>query len=346
MTYDDPRPVLLRIAKLEERLKERPKPRFGFLSDYSKAISISAFLISIVTTIYSWRKDDLQAHEAARRQFDATMEQLVDIGFKNFEFTAKNRNEPNFGAMAGWFNAQSGLMGNKAIQELAAIDDATIFDYIMVGNTLVSVGQPARASTLFRKAIEIGQQKKRDSDQIASRIIKKVEAKFFGKKIDSSLSDEQRVHDLGSAYTSLGQSLYVEGKSAEAEAAYTAALRTYAESNQSDDLKRTAVSFINKFWAEAVASLDCKSSMAHLRVAAENFADEKKIAENSDWNSIQYELSWGSSHCGSDGKLHGDQPSDISANAASEKPALSDATWPGVNTLPKPLSSQNVRGKH
>src|SRR5260221_3811679 len=144
MTYNDPRPVLVRIAKLEERLKEKRKPRFGFLSDSSKAISISAFIISIVTTGYSWRKDDLQAHEAARRQFVSTMEQLVDIGFKNYEFTAKNKNEPNFGITAGWINAQSGLIVNKAIQDLAAINDASIFDYIMVGNTLVSVGQPAR----------------------------------------------------------------------------------------------------------------------------------------------------------------------------------------------------------
>jgi hypothetical protein len=150
MAYNDPRPVLLRITKLEERLKEKPKRKFGFFSDSSKVISITAFAVSMITTVYSWRKDDLQAHDVTRRQFDSTMEKLVDVGFKNYEFTTKNKDQPNFGVMAGWFNAQSGLMANKAIQQLAAIEDASIFDYLMVGNALVGVAQRAGFANLHR----------------------------------------------------------------------------------------------------------------------------------------------------------------------------------------------------
>jgi hypothetical protein len=66
----------------------------------------------------------------------------------------------------------------------------------------------------------------------------------------------------------------VERKNSDAEEAYTAAIRAYTESNLSEDIKRNAVSFINKFWAEAAVGLDCRSSLAHLRVAADNFPDD------------------------------------------------------------------------
>jgi hypothetical protein len=89
VNYKRRKPLVVRIAKVEERLKEEPKSWFGFLKDSLKMISISAFIVSIVTSIYSWRRDNQQAQEAARRQFDSTIQSYVDMGIKNFEFSTK-----------------------------------------------------------------------------------------------------------------------------------------------------------------------------------------------------------------------------------------------------------------
>jgi hypothetical protein len=338
MTSDDPRSIQLRIAKLQERLSEKPKRRFDFLKDSSKAISISAFVISVVTTVYSWRKEDMQAHEAARRQFDTTMQQLVDRGLTEFEFTAKNRNQPNFGVIAGWFNAQSGLMANRVVQDLAAIDSASMFDYIMVGSTLLKTAQFSRAETLFDRAIKIGLQKKTEHDQIHYKMLRFIQTKLSGEKLDLSLTEEQRTHDLGSAYVSLGESLIGQAKFVDAEKAFGAAIQLLAESNQSDAAKGIGISFIHKTWAEAMASQDCKSAQSHLQTAASYLPDAKKIVEDVDWQSIQYELSWGSTHCGSDGKLHGDGPTTIRPDAQATTPT---SVWPLPNGAQAGLPSGN-----
>jgi len=305
MIDNDQRPVLIRIARLEERLKEKPKLRFAFFKDSSRLISISAFIISIVTTIYSWRKDDIQGHEAARREFDSTMQQVIDIAVKNFEFQVKNKDEKNLGAMNGWFNTQTGLLQNKAIQDLAGLHDASMFDYIVVGN-LLAVGQPARATKLIDKAIEIGLQKKKEHEQIFYRAIAQVQNKLFGEKIDVSISDEQRLHDLGSAYTSLGQALLAQRKADDAQKAYEAAIQLFDKSELPIDAKRNQIAMVYKFWADAEASAasDCNSSLAHLKSGFANFPEVYRVPDNSDWNSIQYELSYVTAYCGSDGKLH------------------------------------------
>jgi tetratricopeptide (TPR) repeat protein len=330
MNSNDPRSVDLRIAKLRERLREKPKTRFEFLKDSSKIISISAFIISVVTTVYSWRKDDLRAHEVARRQFDSTMQQMVDTAFKNFEFTEKHKTEPSFGQLAGWFNAQQGLMGNKVVQDLASVHDASMLDYIMVGYNLVSLGQNSRAATLFERAIEIGHQRKKEHDQIVFKVIRTIETKLFGEKIDLSLSDEQRAHDLVSAYTSLGLSLLNQSKTEDARKAYEAAIQVTTESTLIEPTKRYYLSFIHKNWAEAILMIDCKLALSHLQTAAEYMPEAKKIPEDVDWRSIQNELSWGSAHC--DGKLHGDGPP---ANLAEDHPQNSPSpgpAWPTPNS--------------
>jgi tetratricopeptide (TPR) repeat protein len=303
MTYKDPTPVLLRIAKLEERLKEKPKTRFAFFKDSSKVLSICAFIVSILTTVYSWRKDNVQAHEAARREFYNTMQQTIDIGLKNYDFQIRNKDQPNIGAMSGWFNTQTGLLQNKAVQQLAVIDDASMFDYIVVGY-VVSALQPARATTLFKKAIEIGLQKKKEHNQVLYKAMQKIQSKVFGDKIDISLSEEQRVHDLASTYASLGQVLLAQRRGKEAKEAYEAAMQLWNDANLPEEVKRYQISITYKFWADAEgASLfDCNSYLAHLKQAEEYFPEGSKVAENWNWSSIEYELSHAS--CASDGKFN------------------------------------------
>jgi tetratricopeptide (TPR) repeat protein len=329
MTYKDPIPVLVRIAKLEERLKGKPKTRFAFFKDSSKIIAVSAFIVSIVTTIYSWRKDDIQSREAARRQFDTTIQQAIDNAVKLYEFQVKNKDQPNLGAMNGWFNTQSGLLQNKAVQDLAALNDVSMFDYINAGN-IVSIGQPARATELFQKAIDIGLQKKKERDQFLYKVIQKIDGKVFGEKLDVSLSAEQREHDLASTYTSLGQVLFARKKSEEARQAYEAAIQLFSDSSLPVEVKHYQLSIVYKFWAEAETNgnFDCNSALAHLKKAEEYFPEEAKIPGNMDWSSIQYELSYATSYCGSDGKLH--HPAAPVSNFT--QPTMNNAPIPWPNT--------------
>jgi hypothetical protein len=328
----DPRPVFVRIAKLEERLKEKPKARFAFFKDSSRVLSVCAFVVSIVTTTYSWRKDDLQTHEAARREFDSTMQQAVDIGLKTYEFQVKNKDQPNLGAMMGWFNMQTGLLMNKSIQELAAIDDPSMFDYTVVGN-IVAPGQPSRATTLLKKAIEIGVQKRKEHNQFLYQVMEKIQSKLFGKELDVSLSEEQREHDLGSTYTSLGAVLLSQKRGEEAKEAYEAAIQLYKDSNLTIEDKGYQISIVYKYWAEAEAPLDCNSSFAHVKKAAEYFPQWGRVADNLYWTSIQYELSYAMLYCGSDGKLHPPvSPTSNSVTITSSGPSMNNApTWTDGN---------------
>jgi hypothetical protein len=122
----------------------------------------------------------------------------------------------------------------------------------------------------------------------------------------TSLTEEQRTHDLGSAYTALGQSLIAQGKTKEAESEFDQAIRLISQSNQSEAAKGNSISWIHKSWAEAIVNLDCNTARYQLQAASESLPNAKKIATDLDWQSITYELSFLSDHCGADGKLRGD----------------------------------------
>ena len=331
MTYNDPRSVLVRIAKLQERLREKPKARFDFLKDSAKVLSVCAFVVSIITTIYSWRKDDVQTHQAARREFDSTMQQAVDVTLKIYEFQVKNKNQQNFGVINGWFNTQSALLQNKAIQDLAALDGASMLDYVTAGN-IVAAGQPARAATLFKRAIEMGLQKKRERYQFLYNVVDKIESGLFGEKLDVSPSEEQRLYILASTYTSLGQVLLVQKMGGEAKEAYEAAIQLFNVSNLRIELKRYQIAIVYKFWAdaEAVSLFDCNSSLAHLKKAAEYFPEWGKTQDNLDWSSIQFELSYATSYCRGDGRLHPPEWSASNSTAAPVPSATPDIGAPKI----------------
>src|SRR6202171_3402877 len=111
MPHYDPRPLQIRIARLEDKLnKDDSRKRPGLFGDPSKVISIAAFIISIVTTVYSWRKDHLETQLANRKQLNETIQQQIDTGLKAYEFSTKNKSDPTVAALSGWFNAQADLM--------------------------------------------------------------------------------------------------------------------------------------------------------------------------------------------------------------------------------------------
>src|SRR4051794_6315153 len=154
MSIRDSSPTLLRLMRLEEKVKASSKERSaGFFKDPSKIVSIAAFIISITTTVYAWRKENIEAQIAQRRQLDTTIQQLIDAGFKNFEFLAKNKNDPNIGSMTGWFYSQTGMLAQKAAQELALSKNGSLIDYLVVGNALLEAGQSSKGTDLFQRAV-------------------------------------------------------------------------------------------------------------------------------------------------------------------------------------------------
>lgn len=75
MPIHDSSPILLRLMRLEEKVKASNKERpAGFFKDPSKIISIAAFIISIATTVFAWRKENIEAQIAQRRQLDTTIQ--------------------------------------------------------------------------------------------------------------------------------------------------------------------------------------------------------------------------------------------------------------------------------
>src|SRR5262249_41699557 len=156
------------------------------------------------------------AHITQRRQLDLTIQQLVDVGFKNFEFLEKNRNSPNIGSMSGWFSSQAGMLAQKAAQELALSKKGSLIDYLVVGNALLEANQATKAMDLFQRAAQIGEAKQAEEKTLSHRFAKFVERALFGEDLDQTITDEQRPHHMTSAHLAVGMSLIAQGKLEEA----------------------------------------------------------------------------------------------------------------------------------
>ncbi|MCK1518069.1 hypothetical protein IVB22_37430 [Bradyrhizobium sp. 190] len=304
MSNRDSAPVLLRLKKLEEKVEASSKKRSSsFFTDPSKLISISAFIISIATTFYSWRKENVESQIAQRRQLDATIQQMIDGGIKNFEFSVRNANHPNVGALSGWFNAQIALSAKKAALELALSGTGTITDYIMVGNALLDANDYSRAGVAFQRAVQIGQEKQAAEDSSLYRLAKSFRELIFGESLDQTVSDEQRPHELASAHAALAASLIARNMLEKAQNQYDAGLRVIEASKYPEIYKQQLRAYVYKLWGGALwrFNLDCNGAKAKLETAARLHPDSLKI-QNNDWNSIQYELGVLVANCGSDGR--------------------------------------------
>lgn len=291
--------------RLEEKVKAFNKERSApFIKDPSKVISIAAFIISISTTVFAWRKENIEAHIAQRRQLDATIQQLVDVGFKNFEFLAKNRYDPNIGAMTGWFYSQTGMLAQKAAQELTLSKKGSLIDYLVVGNALLEAGQPTKAMDLFQRAVQIGQAKQAEDDSPVGRFAKLVERTFYGEDLDQAITDEQRPHHMASAHTAVGMSLIAQDKPKEAAAQFDKAILAIESSNSPDYYKKQLAATVHKTWGETLARFNysCLDIKVQLEKAEQLYPNNLKSG-SADWNTIQSELSWLRSNCGSDGRI-------------------------------------------
>jgi tetratricopeptide (TPR) repeat protein len=287
------KPIELRLKRLEEALSKQPKKQsaLSWLADPARAISFTALLISLTTTIYTWRKDTLQSEEAQRRRLDSAIEQLIDNGLKNYEYREKNKGAENFGLMNSWFTSQALIMRDKAANSMLGLDDVTAGQYLLVGNAMVAAGQPNRASFLFRKAIEVLQTKKRYD---ASYFEKLKQMIGFGLPADEDPFDIASVTDLASAYTSLGSSLTNAGNYEEGAREFENALKIYKDSSKFPvAAKDESYAYVHKFWAESLARVyQCAQAKDHFYAALNLFPQARKNFQDTDFTSIQYGLNW------------------------------------------------------
>lgn len=310
MPNHDSRPLLIRIAKLEDKLnKDGSTKRPGFFGDPSKLISIAAFIISIVTTAYSWRKDHLEAQLANRKQLNDTIQQLIDTGIKNYEFSKNNKSDPNVGTLSGWFNAQTSLMAGKAAEGLAELKNGRPIDYLMVGNALLTAGNTSKATVLFKQAIDVAQQRREENSTWVHLVAEKVKTMVFGDDPYVWEDDDNvRRMDLSNAYLSLGNAYYFEGNP-EAAAQFETAIKLLEESSFERERKNYNISFVQRVWSGALGQRDCKAAKVHLQEAHDIFPSRMRIAENSEWTSIEYGLAWLNANCGPDGQIQSNWPS-------------------------------------
>ena len=307
MPRNETAPVLIRLAKLESQLrddKSKRKNQLSFLSDPSRLISIAAFLISVVTTGYSFRKDAMDAQAAHRKELDSTIQQMIDVGIKTYELNAKNKNDPSFGTLAGWFNAESGFLAERAAASLADVHGATTIDYLLVGNALTTVGNYSKASEIYSTAIKLNAQNVASDQSIISRTIRFARSVIGGPDASGN-NDTLKAHDLASAYITYGSSLYGERKADVAAAQFEEALRVIAASSYPADIKDYQSAWTYKSWSEAVVQIDCNLSQKRIQTAANLFPSSRRFTDNPDWKLIQYESAWLTANCGPDGKLQG-----------------------------------------
>ena len=307
MIRTDSTSALIRIARLEEQLRQQNKQRSGskFYSDPSKVISIAAFVISIVTTVYSFRKDALETQVANRKQLDASIQQMIDVGIKTFELNAKNKADPNYGALSGWFNAQSGFLANKASASLDEMKSASTIDLLLVGNALAGIGNYSKASQNFSKAIKIHQQNQADEESFIRRTLRPIKLFLSNNQDENENKNVLRSHDLASAYISLGSSLYGERRLVDAEAQYKQAIQIIEKSDYPDEIKDYQIAFIHKNWGEATIEIDCRITVLHAQAAANIFPVSKRFSDNPEWTFMQLQLAWLTANCGPEGKVQG-----------------------------------------
>lgn len=337
----DVTPLLIRIAKLEGRLREIQKPpsRLQLLADPSKIISIAAFIISIATTVYAWRKESFDAQIASRRQLDSTLQQMVDIGLKNFELYSKNKSDPTFGNVIGWFTSQNLFMANKAAASLSELKNTTTVDHLMVGNALTVAGDYSRASKVYAAAVKLNEQTQIENQSVTTRIIKWIDNVLFDPVEYASSDADLRSNQLASAYTSLGSNLYFGRKPTEGEHSYRKALEVISKSNFPDEGKAYQNAHIYKLWADAVVQTDCRLANDYLRKSTELFPSGKRFADNPEWTTIQYQLSWVTANCDSTGKIRGGW----SVQSGNPVPSTNQPA-PAINfALPPPSSGQPTR---
>jgi tetratricopeptide (TPR) repeat protein len=343
MSNRDSAPVLLRLKRLEQKVEASSKKRSpSFFTDPSKLISISAFIISIATTFYSWRKENVESQIAQRRQLDSTIQQMIDGGIKNFEFGVRNENRPNVGAMSGWFNAQIALSAQKAAQELALSGTGTITDYIMVGNALLDANEFSRAGAAFQRAVQIGQEKQAAEKGSLYHLVKSFRELIFGEGLDQTVSDEQRPHELTTAHAALAASLIARNNPEGAQIQYEAGLRVIEASNYPDIYKQQLRAYVYKLWGGALwrFKLDCNGAKAQLETAARLHPNSLKV-QNNDWNSIQYELGVLVANCGSDGRRRDIWSGPSAATTQNVVTCPQPAAGPEAGSVLSPVSPGN-----
>jgi hypothetical protein len=257
-----------------------------------------------MTTVYAWRKENIEAQIAQRRQLDTTIQQLIDAGFKNFEFLAKNRNDPNIGSMTGWFYSQTGMLAQKAAQELTLSKNGSLIDYLVVGNALLEAGQSSKATDLFQRAVQIGQAKQAEENTYLRRFVRLVERTLYGEDFDQIITDEQRPHHMASAHTAVGIGFIAQNKLKEAAVQFDAAILAIESSNSPQSYKKQVSATVHRSWAETLAryNYSCVDVKAQWEKAEQLYPDDLKIG-SLDWNMIQIQLDWLKTHCGADGKI-------------------------------------------
>jgi tetratricopeptide (TPR) repeat protein len=285
------KPIELRLKRIEESLSGQPKKksRFAWLSDPARVTSIAALIISLTTTMHTWRKDALQSQEDRRKQFDSAVEQLIENGLKNYEYVKNNKNAENFGLMSSWFTSQAMVMRDKAASAMAGLDNVTTGQYLLVGTAMMNAGQPLRAVKLYQKALDLAQSK-----QEVGYIDRAKAWLGISSLRELEPPDVASVNDLASIYTSLGQSFYAANKLDDAAQQYRNAINVYRESRVwPDATKDESYAYIHKFWAESLAGRgECGQSREHFMQAAKLFPPMRKNAQDIDWGSIQYGISW------------------------------------------------------
>jgi hypothetical protein len=204
--------------------------------DTSVVISIAAFLISIVTTVFSWYRSYQQDVIATRGQLSAVLERATALQRTNFDYYFKLRDDPLYASVSAILNQENVQLSTQAYSLARALGDNA------------SVTQLNNAA-YFLMASDLSIPGKELLDKAAQRADNSVE--YVG------------------AMRMLGSLQYKLGNPEAGNEAYTKATRAFEKfpAERNETYENLTQAYTHIYWANVLQITDCNAANEHMRIA-------------------------------------------------------------------------------
>jgi hypothetical protein len=204
--------------------------------DTSVVISVAAFLISIVTTVFSWYRSYQQDVTAIQGQLSAVLERATALQRTNFDYYFKLKDDPLYGSVSAVLNQENVQLATQAYSLARTLGENA------------SVTQLTNAA-FFLMASDLSIPGKELLDKAAQRA-------------DNSV-------DYVAAMRLLGGLQYKLGNPEAGNEAYAKATRAFEKfpSERNESYENLTQAYTHIYWANMLQLADCNAAAEHMRTA-------------------------------------------------------------------------------
>lgn len=212
------------------------KRKGAWYRDTSVVISVAAFLISMVTTVFSWYRSYQQDITAIQGQLSAVLERATALQRTNFDYYYKLKDDPLYGSVSAVLNQENVQLATQAYSLARALGENA------------SVTQLNNAA-YFLMASDLSVPGKELLDKAAQRADNSVE--YVG------------------AMRMLGALQYKLGNPEAGNEAYTKATRAFEKfpSERNESYENLTQAYTHIYWANVLQITDCNAANEHMRTA-------------------------------------------------------------------------------